>query len=298
MKGALRFLSSVLLAGILLTGSAAPSRAQQHATLRAHPAETFDIVCRDRAGAVVWTRHTHNMLTTAGANLYLASTIANGQAVSAEAEGNTGGSATVVTLTLLADQNGQASTIVPASLTSLTIASYTGTFSSNGKGVVSCSGACTNFTSGTLASDTGIVTLNFSSGGPNANAATATYSYIPAKWYVGLLYGASAPTFATSDTLASNGWSPAAEVTGTQVTNGTRPQFVLGPISAGSVSNSGSVAVYTGNATVTLQGLFVTNSSTLDGTASSLLGEATFTAAPIASGYTINVTVTDTVTPG
>ncbi len=170
------------------------------ATLKAHPVEIFDVVCRDRAGNVVWTRHAHNMLTTAGANLYLTDTITSG-----------------------------------------------------------------------VSSPT---------------------------WYVGLLYGSSAPTFATTDTLASNGWSPAAEVTTTQVTNSTRPAFTAGSVSAGSVSNSASVAVYTGNATVTLQGLFMANNSTLDGTTGTLLGEATFTAAPIASGYTINVTVTVTVTAG
>jgi hypothetical protein len=187
----------VLALCLLMPGA---GRAQQHATLSAHPVETFDIVCRDRAGAIVWTRHTHNMLTTAGANLYLTDTIVSG-----------------------------------------------------------------------VSSPT---------------------------WFVSLLYGSSGPTFAIGDTLASNGWSPSAEVTGTQVTNATRPALVWGAVSAGSVSNSGSVAVFTGNATVTLQGLIVVNNSTLDGTSGTLLGEATFTAAPIAAGYTINVTVTDNVTPG
>jgi hypothetical protein len=167
------------------------------ATLTAHPVETFDIVCRDRAGNIVWTRRTHNMLTTVGANLYLTDTIVSG-----------------------------------------------------------------------VSSPT---------------------------WFVSLYYGASAPTFAIGDTMASPGGT---EVTGTQVTNATRPALVWGSVSAGSVSNSGSVAVFTGNATVTLQGLLVVSNSTLDGTTGTLLGEATFTAAPIAAGYTINVTVTDTVTPG
>jgi hypothetical protein len=168
--------------------------------LRAHPEEVFHIVCRDRFGAIVWTRDAHNMLTTAGANKYLDSTIKTG-----------------------------------------------------------------------VSSPT---------------------------WFVSLLYGASAPTFAITDTLASNGWSPSAEVTGTQVTNATRPAFTPGTIAAGSVNDSASPAVFTGNATVTLQGIIVANSATLDETASTLLGEATFTPAPIASGYTINVTVTISVTAG
>jgi hypothetical protein len=171
--------------------------------ISAHPVEIFDIVCRDRAGRIVWTRRAHNLLTTAGANIYLTDTIVSG-----------------------------------------------------------------------VSSPT---------------------------WYVGLLYGTSAPTFATSDTMASNGWATGTgggEVTGTQVTNSTRPAFTPGSVSGGSVSNSSSVAIYTGNASVTLQGLFVANNSTLDGTTGTLLGEATFTAAPIASGYTINLTVTISVTAG
>jgi hypothetical protein len=183
-----------------MPASTSTSQAPYGAVLAAHPIETFDIVAYDASGHFAWERKTHNMLTTAGANIYLTDTIVSG-----------------------------------------------------------------------VSSPT---------------------------WYVGLLYGSSGPTFATSDTLASNGWSPSAEVTGTQVTNSTRPAFTPGSVSAGSVSNSGSVAVYTGNATVTLQGLFMANNSTLDGTSGTLLGEATFTAAPIAAGYTINVTVTVTVTPG
>lgn len=195
-KGSTNVLVSLLLVCLMLLGGT-PAGAQMHGVLTAHPTETFDIVCRDRAGRIVWTRHTHNMLTTVGANLYLTDTIVSG--VSSP------------------------------------------------------------------------------------------------SWYVSLYYGASAPTFATSDTMASPGGT---EVTGTQVTNSTRPALVWGSVSAGSVSNSGSPAVFTGNATVTLQGLLVVNNSTLDGTTGTLLGEATFTAAPIAAGYTINVTVTDNVTAG
>ncbi len=120
-------------------------------------------------------------------------------------------------------------------------------------------------------------------------------------WYVGLLYGTSVATFATADTMSSNGWATGTgggEVTGTQVTNSTRPAFTPGSVSAGSVSNTGSPAVFTGNATVTLQGFIFVNNSTLAGTTGTLMGEGTFTAAPIAAGYTITVTVTDNVTPG
>ena len=132
---------------------------------------------------------------------------------------------------------------------------------------------------------------------------TLTTGVSSPTWYVGLIYGSSAPTFATTDTLSSNGWTPAAEVTGTQVTNSTRPAFTASTASAGSTNNSASPAVYTGNASVTLQGLFMSNSATLDSTSNTstsnvLLGEATFTAAPIASGYTINVTATVSITAG
>ncbi|MGA9722717.1 MAG: hypothetical protein WBQ86_09700 [Candidatus Binatus sp.] len=183
--------------------SCEPAYAQQHATLTAHPVETFDIVAYDACGHFAWERKTHNMLTTAGANIYLTDTI-------------TAGVSSPV-------------------------------------------------------------------------------------WDMGLLYGTSAPTFATADTMASNGWASGTgggEVTTTQVTNTVRPAITFGSVSGGSVSNSGSVVVYTGNASVTLQGLFVANSSTLDGTTGTLLGEGTFTAAPIAAGYTINVTVTINVNAG
>jgi hypothetical protein len=222
MKVATRWLSGILLAGLILVGSGAPAPAQdlqariashgdvsaaaavgvgRGAAFAAHPYLSMDLVCHDRAGRLVWTRHVpHNMLTTAGANLYLTDTITAG-----------------------------------------------------------------------VSSPT---------------------------WFVSLLYGSGAPTFAIADTLASNGWSPSAEVTGTQVTNASRPALVWGAVASGSVNNSGSVAVFTGNATVTLQGLIVVNNSTLTGTTGTLLGEATFTAAPIAAGYTITVTVTDNVTPG
>ena len=269
------------------------------AELVGHPGVWYDVKCFDTHHKLVWTRHVHNMLTTQGANLYVNSTIMMGVPVTSEADGNTAGSSTAVTFTFLQDTLGRTSTIMPGTV-SFTIASYTGTFSDNGKGGIICTGTCTNFTASTstVTYNTGAVALSFTSGGPDANAVTATYCYVATKYYVGLLYGSSAPTFATTDTLASNGWSPSAEVTGTQVTNSTRPIFTGSVVSAGSTNNTASVAVYTGNATVTLQGLIFTTSATLDETTSLLLGEATFTAAPIASGYTVQISLTDTITAG
>jgi len=275
---------------------------QRQASVHSRLGFKFHVEAFDRDRHLAWTRDTHNMVTTQGANLYINSTLLNGVPVSAEADGNTAGSATAVTGTLLQDQaaTGQTSLIVPGTV-SFTIASYTGTFTDNGKGGMICTGTCTNFTASTstFTYTTGAFLLSFTSGGPNANAITAAYNYIASKMYVSLFYGASAPTFAITDTLASNGWTGSAEVTSTQVTNATRPQFVGGAVSSGSTTNSGSVAVFTGNATVTLQGILVTNSNVLAGTTyGQLLGEATFTAAPIAAGYTINVTGTVTSTAG
>lgn len=115
-------------------------------------------------------------------------------------------------------------------------------------------------------------------------------------WYVGLIKGGSAPTFAIGDTMGSHaGWT---EIAGSDVTQANRQAFTPGAISAGSVDNTGSVAVYTGNATFTLQGLFVVDNNTLAGSTGTLYGEAAFTAAAIQAGYTINVTATLSITAG
>jgi hypothetical protein len=171
----------------------------------------------DGHGKLVASLEAPNLWVTVGKNATLNDALDNGQPVSSESEGNTGGSATAVTLTLLQDQNGQTATIIPGSLTSLTLASYTGTFSDNGAGVITCSGTCTHFTSGTITYSTGALALSFSSAGPNSNAGTASYSYIVAKWYHHLIIEQSHLSNCTTTT----GGSSTTLTCGTSVTTQT-----------------------------------------------------------------------------
>lgn len=80
--------------------------------------------------------------------------------------------------------------------------------------------------------------------------------------------------------------------------NATRPAWTPGTISAGSVDNSGSVAVFTINANGRLFGAFMVDNSTVSGTTGTLLGGGIFTsqAQQVSSGNTINVTITNTLT--
>ncbi len=153
-------------------------------------------------------------------------------------------------------------------------------------------------------------------------------SAFTAAWYIGLVKSAS-PTFATADTMASHsGWTEegttstdlfpnssctasaapysccTSSITGTcntptAVTTGpVRPTLTLGSVSGGSASNSGAVATFVMNSTITLYGAYVVDNSTPGGTTGNLYGEATFTAAPVAAGYSVQVTLTMAATAG
>lgn len=110
-----------------------------------------------------------------------------------------------------------------------------------------------------------------------------------AAWYVGLT--TSSDTFAAGDTMSSHsGWTES-----TAYSNATRPALTLGTVSAGSVDNSASKAVFNINATATIGGAFVCSNSTKSGTTGILYGGAAFTAdRSVANGDTLNVTVTCT----
>ncbi len=116
-------------------------------------------------------------------------------------------------------------------------------------------------------------------------------------WYVGLIKGASAPTFAIADTRASHGgWT---EIAATDVTNANRPQWNGGSVAGGSVDNSASQAVYNINSSITLQGLFLGDNNTIAGTTGNLYGEAAFTTSQVVqAGYTVNITATLQITAG
>lgn len=105
-------------------------------------------------------------------------------------------------------------------------------------------------------------------------------------WYVGLK---GTGTMVAGDTMASHaGW---AEIV--PYSDGTRPVFTPGTISAGAVDNSASKAVFNINATSTVYGCFLADNSTKSGTTGVLYGGGDFGASrAVVNGDTLNVTVT------
>ncbi|WP_156815529.1 hypothetical protein [Pseudanabaena sp. PCC 6802] len=102
--------------------------------------------------------------------------------------------------------------------------------------------------------------------------------------------GASAPTYAAGDTLASHaGWTELAP--GTAYT-GNRQALTLGTVAAGSVDNSASKAVFPILANNTVAGAFICTAAT--GTSGILYGEGNFTGGnrSVVNGDTLNVTIT------
>lgn len=110
-------------------------------------------------------------------------------------------------------------------------------------------------------------------------------------WFIGLK---GTGTVVLADVMSSHaGWS---DITSTTASNGTRPAYTPGVIAAGSVSNSGAVAVFSVNATITVFGCFLTDSATVAGTTGTLYGAGDFAASrSVASGDVLNVTVTTSV---
>lgn len=112
-------------------------------------------------------------------------------------------------------------------------------------------------------------------------------------WFLGLVDGGSAPTYAAGDTMASHaGWTESAAYS-----NATRPAWTPGAIAGGSVDNSGSPAVFNVNATATIAGAFMADNSTKSGTTGTLYGEANFTGGnrSVLSGDTLTVTATPSI---
>jgi len=112
-------------------------------------------------------------------------------------------------------------------------------------------------------------------------------SSCPANWYIGLV--GSSDTFAAGDTMSSHsGWTENATYS-----NATRPALTIGAASAGSTSNSASVAAFNINGTTTIYGAFLATNSTINGTTGTLWGGATFASSrAVLSGDTLNVTIT------
>lgn len=107
-----------------------------------------------------------------------------------------------------------------------------------------------------------------------------------AAFYMGLVDGASAPTFAAGDTMASHaGW-----VENAAYAAGTRPAPGFNAASAGVKATSAAVS-FTANATGTIAGCFICTSSVKSGTAGTLLSVGSFTGGnqAVTSGSIINV---------
>lgn len=109
-----------------------------------------------------------------------------------------------------------------------------------------------------------------------------------AAWYVGITDGS--PTFAAGDTMSSHaGWT---EVAAYDEAN--RQTLTLGSVSAGSVDNSASKAVFTisTNSTV-IGGAFLVTNNTKGGTTGTLYGGAAFAAnRTLNDDDTLTITVT------
>jgi hypothetical protein len=113
-------------------------------------------------------------------------------------------------------------------------------------------------------------------------------------WFVGLVDGGSAPTYAAGDTMASHaGWTEF-----TSYSEGTRSAYVSdAAISGGIMQNQVQKASFTISGNGTLAGGFMVNNSTKGGSTGTLFGEANFGAGnrAVLTNDVVLVTVTITV---
>lgn len=116
---------------------------------------------------------------------------------------------------------------------------------------------------------------------------------VPANvnWFVGLKDTGSV---VAGDTMSSHsGWAELSAI----YSNGTRPAYTAGTISAGSVDNSASKASFSITSTDDVYGAFLTDNSTKGGSTGKLYGAANFSGArSVQNGDTLNVTITLSVT--
>ena len=110
-------------------------------------------------------------------------------------------------------------------------------------------------------------------------------------WYLGLVDGASTPTYVVGDTMSSHaGWTES-----TAYSNAARPQAVFGTPTATS-SISSSATTFTINATATIAGAFLVTNSTKSGTTGTLYSAGSFAASrAVISGDSLLVTYTASV---
>lgn len=115
--------------------------------------------------------------------------------------------------------------------------------------------------------------------------AGSTYT---AAWYLGLVDGGTAPTYAAADTSASHaGWTESVAYS-----NANRPTPSWGTASAG--SKASTATAFNINATATIAGCFLISNSTKAGTAGTLYSCGSFSGGnkAVTSGDTLNVTYT------
>lgn len=110
-----------------------------------------------------------------------------------------------------------------------------------------------------------------------------------AAWYCGLTN--TTPTFAAANTMSSHaGWAE-----NVSYSEGVRQTITFGTVSAKSVSNTASKAVFTINGSTTIGGAFMVTNSTKSGSTGTLYGGAAFSAdRTVISGDVLNVTITCT----
>jgi hypothetical protein len=121
---------------------------------------------------------------------------------------------------------------------------------------------------------------------------TFTGSAYTATWFLGLVNGASSPTYNAADTMSSHaGWT---EFTG--YSNATRPAPSWNAAAAGSKATTATA--FNINATGTVAGAFMTTSNTISGTTGTLFSAGNFTGGnrAVSSGDTLNVTYTASLT--
>jgi hypothetical protein len=111
-------------------------------------------------------------------------------------------------------------------------------------------------------------------------------------WYLGLVDGATSPTYNVANTMSSHvGWTEF-----TAYSNGTRPAPTWNAAASGSKSTTATSFNINGSGTVA--GAFMTTDSTISGTTGTLYSAGNFTGGSrtVASGDTLNVTYTATLT--
>ena len=121
---------------------------------------------------------------------------------------------------------------------------------------------------------------------------TFTGSAYTAAWFLGLVSGASSPTYAAGDTMASHaGWTEFIAYS-----NATRPAPTFNAASAGAIGTTATAFNINGSGTVA--GAFLTTDNTVNGTTGTLFSAGNFTGGnrTVASGDTLNVTYTLTLT--